>query len=91
MAREAVAEIQIRKLIQWVHCENPEMIAVTVVLIAGAVVELKKMAHSILSRFRSSSRLHKRKRERELIQDMWLPCRDVCVPLSSIAFNFFYL
>lgn len=40
------------------------MIAVTVVLIAGAVVELKKMAHSILSRFRSPSRLHKRKRER---------------------------
>ena len=63
MAREAVAEIRIRKLIQWVHCENPEMIAVTVVLIAGAVVELKKMAHSILSRFRSSSHLHKRKRE----------------------------
>ena len=59
-----MAEIRIRKLIQWVHCENPEMIAVTVVLIAGAVVELKKMAHSILSRFRSSSRLHKRKRER---------------------------
>ena len=36
------------------------MSAVTVVLIAGAVVELKKMVHSILSRFRSSSRLHKR-------------------------------
>ena len=47
------------------------MSAVTVVLIAGAVVELKKMVHSILSRFRSSSRLHKR--ERELVQDMWLP------------------
>ena len=41
------------------------MTAVTVVLIAGAVVELKKMVHSILSRFRSSSRLHKRERQRE--------------------------
>ena len=40
------------------------MSAVTVVLIAGAVVELKKMIHSILSRFTSSSCLHKRERER---------------------------
>ena len=39
------------------------MSAVTVVLIAGAVVELKKMIHSILSRFTSSSCLHKRERE----------------------------
>ena len=49
--------------------------AVTVVLIAGAVVELKKIIQSILPRFTSSSHLHKREREREgaYSRHVWLP------------------